>query len=124
METEIRQKMNALNLELNEVRAKMSKLSDDLTRLTYGDAGFEELSHEKVMRLLNDGKVLETPWDNFIFKDFSTQKIREINIHKEQDSFEVRLYNSQKDIKETNWIKEAKNPEMIKLLYSIRELEI
>lgn len=124
METEIRQKMNALNLEIDEVRAKMSKLSDDLARLTYRDAGFEELSHEKVMRLLNDGKVLETPWDNFIFKDFSTQKIREINIHKEQDSFEVRLYNSQKDIKETNWIKEAKNPEMIKLLYSIRELEI
>ena len=124
METEIRQKMNALNLEIDEVRGKMSKLSDDLARLTYGDAGFEELSHEKVMRLLNDGKVLETPWDNFIFKDFSTQKIREINIHKEQDSFEVRLYNSQKDIKETNWIKEAKNPEMIKLLYSIRELEI
>ena len=124
METEIRQKMNALNIEINEVRAKMSKLSDDLARLTYRDAGFEELSHEKVMRLLNDGKVLETPWDNFIFKDFSTQKIREINIHKEQDSFEVRLYNSQKDIKETNWIKEAKNPEMIKLLYSIRELEI
>jgi hypothetical protein len=124
METEIRQKMNALNLEIDEVRAKMSKLSDDLARLTYGDAGFEELSHEKVMRLLNDGKVLETPWDNFIFKDFNTQKIREINIHKEQDSFEVRLYNSQKDIKETNWIKEAKNPEMIKLLYSIRELEI
>lgn len=124
METEIRQKMSALNLEIDEVRAKMSKLSDDLARLTYGDAGFEELSHEKVMRLLNDGKVLETPWDNFIFKDFSSQKIREINIHKEQDSFEVRLYNSQKDIKETNWIKEAKNPEMIKLLYSIRELEI
>ena len=124
METEIRQKMNALNLEIDEVRAKMSKLSDDLARLTYGDAGFEELSHEKVMRLLNDGKVLETPWDNFILKDFNSQKIREINIHKEQDSFEVRLYNSQKDIKETNWIKEAKNPEMIKLLYSIRELEI
>lgn len=116
--------MNALSIEINEVRAKMSKLSDDLARLTYGDAGFEELSHEKVMRLLNDGKVLETPWDNFIFKDFSTQKIREINIHKEQDSFEVRLYNSQKDIKETNWIKEAKNPKMIKLLYSIKELEI
>lgn len=124
METEIRQKMNALNLEIDEVRVKMSKLSDDLARLTYGDAGFEELSHEKVVKLLNDGKVLETPWDNFIFKDFSAQKIREINIHKEQDSFEVRLYNSQKDIKETNWIKEAKNPEMIKLLYSIKELEI
>lgn len=124
METEIRQKMNALNLELNEVRTKMSKLSDDLTRLTYDDAGFEELPQEKVMKLLNDGKVLETPWDNFIFKDFSTQKIREINIHKERDSFEVRLYNSEKDIKETNWIKEAKNPEMIKFLYSIRELEI
>lgn len=124
METEIRQKMNALNLELNEVRTKMSKLSDDLTRLTYDDAGFEELPQEKVMKLLNDGKVLETPWDNFIFKDFSTQKIREINIHKERDSFEVRLYNSEKDIKETNWIKEAKNAEMIKFLYSIRELEI
>lgn len=124
METEIRQKMNALSIEINEVRAKMSKLSDDLARLTYGDAGFVELSYEKVMKLLNDGKVLETPWDNFIFKDFSSQKIREINIHKEQDSFEVRLYNSQKDIEETNWIKEAKNPEMIKLLYSIRELEV
>ena len=124
METEIRQKMNALNLELNEVRTKMAKLSDDLTRLTYDDAGFEELPQEKVMKLLNDGKVLETPWDNFIFKDFSTQKIREINIHKERDSFEVRLYNSEKDIKETIWIKEAKNPEMIKFLYSIRELEI
>lgn len=124
METEIRQKMNALNIELDEVRAKMSKLSDDLTRLTYDDAGFEEFSQEKVMKLLNDGKVLETPWDNFIFKDFSTQKIREINIHKEQDSFEVRLYSSSVALKETIWIKEAKNPEMIKLLYSIRELEI
>ena len=124
METEIRQKMNALNIELDEVRAKMSKLSDDLTRLTYDDAGFEEFSQEKVMKLLNDGKVLETPWDNFIFKDFSTQKIREINIHKEQDSFEVRLYSSSVALKETIWIKEAKNPEMIKFLYSIRELEI
>lgn len=116
--------MNALNLEIEEVRAKMSKLSNDLTRLTYGDAGFEELSQEKVMKLLNNGKVLETPWDNFILKDFSTQKIREINIHKEQDSFEVRLYNSCVDIGKTNWIKEAKNPDMIKLLYSIKELEI
>lgn len=124
METEIRQRMNALNLEIEEVRAKMSKLSNDLTRLTYGDAGFEELSQEKVMKLLNNGKVLETPWDNFILKDFSTQKIREINIHKEQDSFEVRLYNSCVDIGKTNWIKEAKNPDMIKLLYSIKELEI
>lgn len=124
METEIKQKICALNSELNEVRAKMSKLSDDLTRLTYEDVGFEELSQDEVMKLLNDGKVLEVPWDNFIFKDFSTQKIREINVHKEHDSFEVRLYNSCADIGKTNWIKEAKNPEMIKLLYSIRELEI
>lgn len=125
METEIRQKMNSLNSELNEVRARMSKISNELTELTYGDAGFKKVKNDEFIKMLDSGDVFETPWSNFVLKDFNKSVVRVINIHKEHDSFEIRLYSSM-ILDEEVWCKKVPSEikDVIKFLYSIKNLDI
>ena len=125
METEIRQKMNSLNSELNEVRARMSKISNELTELTYGDAGFKKVKNDEFVKMLDSGDVFETPWGNFVLKDFNKSVVRVINIHKEHDSFEIRLYSSM-NLDEEVWCKKVPSEikDVIKFLYSIKNLDI
>lgn len=79
------------------------------------------MDFSEIQRLLDEGKVLEMPWNGFILKD-SNSKYRQLSISKEQDSFQVWLYGAELP-KETHWVKEAKNPEVLKTLLSIKDLE-
>ena len=107
--------------QIDEHRKKMFELGAELNEITFTKRGFEKLSEEEVLERLNRGEVLKTPNENYYL--VVDGKPRKLNIETREDSLQINLYRSL-SLDYVNFVKPAKNPDIIRFIVSIKDLEL
>lgn len=107
--------------QIDEHRKKMFELGAELNEITFTKRGFEKLSEEETLERLNKGEVLKTTYGSYYL--VVDGKPRKLSIDSEEDSLQINLYRSL-SLDYVNFVKPAKNPDVIRFIVSIKDLEL